>query len=257
MGAALQSIIVLLVPSRYAVLPALLFLALRISDTMLITWGWKRNPYMDGAIMQKVSAQVVDKNGKMPEEAAGEKVAIMFLGSRSNHPLGLFAPGFKDLGKHFTKMTAELEKGTGDNGFLGASYWLRRDSAGSENVQVSYWRSVEDIHKFAHGPTHREAWKWWDRMVKDLDHIGINHEIYVADKGNWETIYVNFQPTMLGATTYLKRNGKLEGGVVPDEWLSPLVDASRGKLRTSAGRLGPKYGDGSENEKYGPSPYEV
>lgn len=94
-------------------------------------------------------------------------------------------------------------------------------------------------------------------MVKDLNHMGINHEIYVADRGNWETVYVNFQPTMLGATTYLKRNGKLEGGVVPDEWLSPLVDASRGKLRTSAGRLGPKYGDGSENEKYGPSPYEV
>ena len=93
-------------------------------------------------------------------------------------------------------------------------------------------------------------------MVKDLDHMGINHEIYVADKGNWESIYINFQPTMLGATTYLKRNGKLEGGVVPEEWLSPLVDASRGTLRTSAGRLGPKYGDGSENDKYGPSAYE-
>jgi hypothetical protein len=25
----------------------------------------------------------------------------MFLGSRSNHPLGLSAPGFKDLGEHF------------------------------------------------------------------------------------------------------------------------------------------------------------
>src|SRR3954467_3182611 len=107
MGAALQSIIVLLAPSRYAVLPAILFLTLRISDTMLITWGWKRNPYMDGAIMQKVSAQVVNKDGKIPEEAAGEKVAIMFLGSRSNHPLGLFAPGYKDLGKHFTKIVAE------------------------------------------------------------------------------------------------------------------------------------------------------
>ena len=94
-------------------------------------------------------------------------------------------------------------------------------------------------------------------MVKDLDDIGINHEIYAVDKSSWENVYINFQPTMLGTTTDLKRDGKLEGGVVADEWLSPLMDASRGKLRTSAGRMGPKHGNGSENDKYGPSPYEV
>lgn len=45
--------------------------------------------------------------------------------------------------------------------------------------------------------------------------------------------------TGLGATTYLRRgDSKVEGGNIPDEWISPLVDARRGKMRSSAGRLG-------------------
>lgn len=33
----------------------------------------------------------------------------------------------------------------------------------------------------------------------------------------------------------------------------PLFEAGRGGLRTQKGRLG--HGDGTEHEKYGPSPY--
>lgn len=40
--------------------------------------------------MQKVYVQVPDKDGKIPEGATSKKVAVMFLGSRSNHALGLF-----------------------------------------------------------------------------------------------------------------------------------------------------------------------
>lgn len=64
------------------------------------------------------------------------------------------------------------------------------------------------------------------------------HEVYEADRSNWEAVYINFQPTLLGATTYVKRNGKLEGGEVDEEWISPLLDANRGPLRTSMGRRG-------------------
>jgi hypothetical protein len=64
------------------------------------------------------------------------------------------------------------------------------------------------------------------------------HEVFEADKGMWESVYVNFQPTLLGSTTYLKKNGKLVSGEVSEEWISPLMDAARGKLRTSMGRRG-------------------
>ncbi len=69
---------------------------------------------------------------------------------------------------------------------------------------------MEDIHTYAHGPTYRVAWEWWYKMLKEMDDTGINHEIFLADKGQWESIYVNFQPTMLGAASYLRRHGKHE-----------------------------------------------
>jgi hypothetical protein len=68
-------------------------------------------------------------------------------------------------------------------------------------------------------------------------------------------VYANFQPTGLGATSYLKKgDGTLQGGEVADEWVSPLLGANKGKLSTSLGRLG--WGKGTENEKYGKNVYE-
>ena len=69
--------------------------------------------------------------------------------------------------------------------------------------------------------------------------IGINHEIYEAEPGQWESIYVNWQATGLGATTYLRtKDGNMKEGQVSEEWISPLVEANRGKLASSAGRMG-------------------
>lgn len=47
----------------------------------------------------------------------------------------------------------------------------------------------------------------------------------------------------MGATTFLRRgNGKLEGGQVADQWISPLLDASRGPMGMSLGRRGLRGG---------------
>jgi hypothetical protein len=110
------------------------------------------------------------------------------------------------------------------------------------------------VHAYAHSTLHREAWDYWNRTVKAHNFLGIHHEVYEADAGHWENIYANFQPTGLGATSYLRRaNGKLEGGQVSDEWLSPLLPANRGKLSTMWGRL--SRGKGDENDKYGKNVY--
>lgn len=74
------------------------------------------------------------------------------------------------------------------------------------------------------------------------DHIGFMHEAFEALEGARESVYINFQPTRMGATTYLRRKeGRLEAGEVREgemEWVRPLVDANRGLLRTSLGRSG-------------------
>jgi Domain of unknown function (DUF4188) len=108
---------------------------------------------------------------------------------------------------------------------------------------------------FAHGPLHREGWDWWNRTLHEHLHLGIYHEVFAVNSKNWETIYMNCEPTGLGATSYLKKDDKLVSGAVADQWINPLVDASRGQLRAMLGRL--NQGTGSENEKYGPDPYEA
>jgi hypothetical protein len=122
---------------------------------------------------------------------------------------------------------------------LGQSAWTRRDENGAnEIIFISYWRSLEEVHRYAHGPSHRAAWKWWESTLKQHNYIGFMHEVFEADKGMWEGVYINFQPTLLGQTTYLKKDGELVGGQVSEEWISPLMDAGKGKLRTSMGRRG-------------------
>jgi heme-degrading monooxygenase HmoA len=206
---------------------------------MLITYNIIPNPYLKGRIPKKSTAQVMDRNGNFAGPGK-EKVAILLLGAKSNHPLGIFAPDFSYMGGLLRKMTKELENDpTQDSGFLGQTSVQRTDANGAiEFILISYWRTIEDVHKYAHGPTHREAWKWWESTLKHHDYIGFMHEVYEADKGMWEGVYINFQPTLLGRTTYLKKDGELVGGEVKEKWISPLLDANSGALRSSARRRG-------------------
>ena len=56
----------------------------------------------------------------------------------------------------------------------------------------------------------------------------------------------------IAATTYRRKTDK-EGAEDGEVWVSPIIDASRGHLRTGNGRMGKSAGD--ENEKYGEEPY--
>jgi hypothetical protein len=138
---------------------------------------------------------------------------------------------------------------------LGQTSWASKDrSSCPELLNISYWRDLASVHAYAHSTLHREAWDYWNRTVKAHDFLGIHHEVYEADASHWENVYANFQPTGLGATSYLRRaDGKVEAGQVSDEWVSPLLPANRGKLSTMSGRLG--RGKGDENDKYGKNVY--
>ena len=138
---------------------------------------------------------------------------------------------------------------------LGQTQFTRKDANGAtENLFISYWRSIECVHAYAHSPLHREAWLWWDKTLSAHKHIGFMHEVFEAPKGMWEGVYINFQPVLLGATTYLKRGGKTEAGEVNDEWVSGLLDANRGRLRTSNGRRG-MTGEDTDKDKFGKNYY--
>lgn len=242
LGALLQGLVVLIIPRFYAILPSLLILGARLAESMAITYGWKKNYYLDEAILHRTSPQIPDEDGNFHDEASEEKVVVFMLGAKLNHPLGIFSPNAKELGDYLAEMIKTLEKDKTNLGFYGGSSWTNQDKNGAtESLFLSYWRSADDIHKFAYNDAHHRAgWEWWNKTLQENDHLGINHEIFEVDAKHWEAIYVNFQPTLLGATSYLRKGDKMVGGVVEDQFISPLIDARRGKLRSSAGRLGRK-----------------
>ena len=123
------------------------------------------------------------------------------------------------------------------------------DSSGvAETMVIQYWRSIQDLHAFAHSPIHCETWAWWESITKTHKHLAICHEVYAASSKQWETVYVNCEPTGLGATTFLAKEHSDQKGVEEDVWVSPLRDASTGRLRTMLGRMHRETG--REHEMY-------
>ncbi|KAJ6022363.1 hypothetical protein N7460_012758 [Penicillium canescens] len=224
-GCLFQSLILALTPSAYAQIPmvgAFAILGVRLIKAVLITYGSIKNPYREGVVPQKYAAQIPNADGEFSDVPASERVVCFHLGSKFHHPAGIFATDSRAMGNHL------------------GSHWQSYDERGAlENNFIAYWRSIGDVHRFAYGEKHRKAWDWFNSLSKERsDFLGINHEIFSSEPGQWEAIYGNFQPSLLGATTYLKKGDKMIGGTVEDKWISPLVDARRGKFRTSAGRLG-------------------
>ncbi|KJR82036.1 uncharacterized protein SPSK_03541 [Sporothrix schenckii 1099-18] len=247
LGAVLQSLLVALAPFQWAVLPPAVYLATQIIDTLLIWGGVRANPALAGVVDGKVSAQFPGSTA--PSQ---QTVAVIQLAARSNHALGALHPYFLTIGGYFDRMIADLEARSaekddnGDEGFgyLGARSFLANDRAASNEVMVQiYFRSYAGLHRFAHaaGGVHREAWDYWSTVVagkaSTVGHLfSIMHEAYEVPAQHWESIYINYQPTGLGATSFRGTDGRAQ-------WASPLVDAHAGLLRTSKGRRAATHED--------------
>lgn len=123
-------------------------------------------------------------------------------------------------GLEAAKMFEELEKDP-DSGFLGyvpAYMGLRSGAA------IQYWRSLEDIRRFAHDPDDRHvpAWQWYNEEVGANGELGFWAELYVIEDGNYETFYRNMHPVGLGEigefvpmSNHQRRLGLSDEGTVP------------------------------------------
>lgn len=240
LGGSLLLTLALVIPPVYILLPSILILLSRFGYVLLISYHILPNPYLKDSILHRVSPQVPNDVGEFSDQGASEGVVCFHLGAKYNHPLGAFSPNAKELNDHMEGMLHELQANLGHQGFLGGTFFFSPDAKGAmELTFISYWRSIEAIHNFAYGPLHRKAWDWWSGLAqKDNMHLGINHEIFGAGPGQWEAIYINHQPTLMGATTFLKKGDKFIGGTVDDTYVNGLMDAKSGKLNGSAGRLG-------------------
>ncbi|KAL0259824.1 hypothetical protein SLS55_005564 [Diplodia seriata] len=261
LGGCLQCLL-FLVGGRIAFVPAFSLLFYRIVDAALMTKGWRSNPAMEDVIFNKFAIHYPDAEGKYGGKPANKDLVVFHIGARNNHPLGMFAPGGKELGDFFDGLVKDCEKRAEEYGILGVtSYMTAGETAtNSETMTVMFFENVEGLHKFAHDPLHREAWNWWNKNLDKLKHISIWHEVFRCPAGNWEGIYVNSHPRGLGATTVpltLEKDNEALGVKAGEKvHCYPIVDARRGPLKTSAGRISSIGSDAKEHEKYNDDPYE-
>lgn len=83
-------------------------------------------------------------------------------------------------------------------GLLHYEYALRSPRS---PMLIQYWRSFEDLERFARSPDapHLEAWKRFNANVRDSGDVGIWHETYRVAAGASESIYGNMPASGLGA----------------------------------------------------------
>lgn len=84
MGATLQSVLVLVLPTRVALLPAVSLLLLHALNTALVQAGWVRNPYLAVTRPGKWTAPILEQNGSVPEKGAGKEVVVFIVGASAN-----------------------------------------------------------------------------------------------------------------------------------------------------------------------------
>jgi hypothetical protein len=116
-GALLQSLLVLTVPTTYAVLPLIFLLAIRCLDKISIASALRNGVLTNGVIMKKTTAQIPAADSEMSSvRGSGEEIVIFLISAKSNHALGMFAPRFKELGDRFYNMAEALSEGAFKNG---------------------------------------------------------------------------------------------------------------------------------------------
>lgn len=159
LGAAVQGLLFLAV-GRIALLPAFALLAYRAFVTYAMSIGWIRNSYMDGVIMKKFSAQFPDENGNFNGKPVSNDVVVLLIGTRTNHPLGMLAPGLKDFGGFFNDMAERLEKHGEEYGYLGMTSWINNGARETKNelLNVAYFRTTEGLEAFAHSKHHMDGY---------------------------------------------------------------------------------------------------
>ncbi len=132
--------------------------------------------------------------GRITHEHDGS-IGVFLIGMRFNRLSrpDQWVPVFSAMPKMLTELytaKAAAERGEAEDlGFLGARTLL----GGKGVTVVQYWRSVEDIYRYA-GATdheHRPAWSAFNaRARKAKGVVGIWHETYAVPAGAHESVYV-------------------------------------------------------------------
>ncbi|MDP9485985.1 MAG: DUF4188 domain-containing protein [Actinomycetota bacterium] len=138
-------------------------------------------------------AQIV--NGRYTARV-DEPFVVFMIGMRINRLLavGQWLPTLRAMGPMLKELYQYPEKG-----FLGAEFFFYWRGP----ALVQYWRSFEDLERFARKPDdpHLPAWQRFNREAKSSGAVGIWHETYLVQPGAYEAIYSNMPEFGLAKAT--------------------------------------------------------
>jgi hypothetical protein len=224
---------------RIAFLPTIFFAFVKAATFLQSIIAWKRGTYAPEVVHGYVTPVIPNLSGEDRSD-----ITVIILSARANSPLGIFTPGFKQIGSRFQKLGVELSKNREEFDYLGGTSWIGatagpgKGGSGSDVMTIHYFRSPEGLYKFAQTGMHREFWNWYNAKAIDMPDVSITHEFFTVPANNWEAIYANAAPVGLGATGFKDVDGV---------YRSPLVDITGQKTSSIKRRHMVRE---IENEKY-------
>ena len=125
-----------------------------------------------------------------------EPFVVFIIGMRINKLLAFrkWLPVANAMGPMLSDLYTHPEKG-----FLGGEFFVYWPGV----TLVQYWRSFEDLERFARQPSdpHLAAWKSFNQSVGADGSVGIFHETYMIEPGKFEAVYGNMPVFGLAAAT--------------------------------------------------------
>lgn len=126
----------------------------------------------------------------------GDGCVVVLVGMRVNRPWKVhrwlwFSFQARSMTRWLTRRPQE--------GLLGAAWGV----LGSSAVGIQYWRSFDDLERFANDSQapHPGVWTRYHRAIGSSGDLGLWHEVYRLRAGTYEAAYVNMPVWGLAAAT--------------------------------------------------------
>jgi hypothetical protein len=127
-----------------------------------------------------------------------ESFVVFSIGMRVNNiwAIDKWLPTANAMGPMLSALHKYPEKG-----FLGQESFYRLFPP--EVVLITYWKSFEHLESFARNADdpHLESWRKFNKSIGSDGSVGIWHETFVVQPGQYEAMYVNMPVFGLAAAT--------------------------------------------------------
>ncbi|GAA0323969.1 DUF4188 domain-containing protein [Bacillus carboniphilus] len=123
------------------------------------------------------------QNGRFMAKS-GEEVVVFVIGMRINKwwAIHKWWPVFTAMPAMLRELYTHKELG-----FLSMETTMNFRTI----MLVQYWKSFEDLQKYARGDLHLKAWRNFYQKLSQSSAVGIYHETYQIKPGSYECIYAN------------------------------------------------------------------